>query len=97
VNPGDEWRPEDGGQPPMMPIGQPPPAYLPPAGPKPNIAALRTWRIGCLSAVIVFFGFATLVSFAYGSPLGFVWAFLFVVFLGLALMVGAGTGRRSRR
>lgn len=78
----------------MMPLGQPPPAYLPPAGPQINPNRTRNLRIGCLTAVVVCLGFPALVSLVYGSPIAFVWGFLFLFFLVLTL---AMFGIRDRR
>jgi len=84
----DDWRQEPE-QPPMMPIGEPPPAYLPPAGPQPNPQRQQAFRIGFLAFVVLFFGFPALVSLVMGSPMAFVWGFLFLIFGAATLAIFA--------
>jgi hypothetical protein len=76
----------------MMPLGEPPPAYLPPPAGRPeyNPERHRAWRMGCLTAVVVLLGFPALVTaVVYRSPIAFVWGFLFVFFLIATLVIFA--------
>jgi hypothetical protein len=82
-------------QPPIMPLGQPPPPRLPRREPpKPDLVLRRRRRRVWLTVVAVPFGFATLVSAAYGSPMAFVFGFVLVVVLGLVLFMFPPTRQR---
>ncbi len=66
-------------QPPIMPIGQPPPPQLRDPRPPPDPTKARKIAIGYYVVICAIFGFPALVALAYGSGMAFVFGFVFVV------------------
>lgn len=66
-------------QPPIMPLGQPSNPQLPDPRPPPDPTKMR--RVGAVYYVVIslILGFPALVSAAYGSPMAYVFGFVFVV------------------
>lgn len=84
------------GQPPIMPLDQPSSPRLPsPGPPPPDPGTTRHQRRRYFTVVSILFGFPTLVTIGFRSPMAFVFGFLLVVFLVGGAIVFAWFGRGS--